>query len=87
MLNLHVLSGEVAGVKGPIESLVPIVMTEILLGEGAEYTHVLPENHNAFLFMLAGKIEFDENKTRIAKSSTLLHLMKIVTKKIQVNGK
>lgn len=66
--QVRVYSGEVAGVKGPMESLVPITMTEIFLREGAEYTHVLPENHNAFLFMLAGEMEFGENKTKIAKS-------------------
>ncbi len=67
---IRVYSGDIAGVTGPMNSLVPITMTEISLREGAEYTHVLPENHNAFLYMLAGEMEFGESKTKIAKTGT-----------------
>lgn len=66
--QVRVYSGEIEGVKGPMESLVPITMTEIFLRDGAEYTHILPENHNAFLYMLAGEMEFGENKTKIGKT-------------------
>src|SRR5690606_18219928 len=65
---IRVYSGDIAGVTGPMQSLVPITMTEITLREGAEYTHVLPENHNSFLFMLAGEMEFGESRTKIAKT-------------------
>lgn len=66
--SIRVYSGEIAGVKGPMNSLVPITMTEISLREGAEYTHVLPENHNSFLYMLAGEMAFGNNETKIAKT-------------------
>lgn len=66
--SVRVYSGDIAGVTGPMKSLVPITMTEITLREGTEYTHILPENHNAFLFMLAGEMEFGESQTKIAKS-------------------
>ena len=66
--SIRVYSGEVAGVTGPMNSLVPITMTEISLREGAEYTHVLPENHNSFLYMLAGEMAFGDNETKIAKT-------------------
>lgn len=66
--SIRVYSGDIAGVTGPMKSLVPITMTEISLREGTEYTHVLPENHNSFLFMLAGEMEFGDSKTKIAKS-------------------
>ena len=55
-----------------MDSLVPITMTVISLREGADYTHVLPENHNAFLYMLAGEMEFGENNTRVAKRGAAL---------------
>ncbi|WP_235999621.1 pirin-like C-terminal cupin domain-containing protein [Heyndrickxia sporothermodurans] len=51
-----------------MNSLVPITMAEIILREGTEYTHILPENHNSFLYMLAGEMEFGESKTKIAKT-------------------
>lgn len=66
--SIRVYSGNVAGVKGPMESLVPITMSEISLSEGAEYTHILPENHNSFLYMLAGEMEFGDSKTKISKT-------------------
>ncbi len=60
--SVRVYSGDIAGVEGPIDSLVPITMSEISLSEGAEYTHLLPENHNSFLYMLAGEMEFGHNR-------------------------
>ena len=69
---IRVYSGDIAGVRGPMNSLVPITMTEISLRDGADYTHVLPENHNAFLYMLAGEMEFGENNTRVAKTGAAL---------------
>ncbi|MEI5906819.1 pirin-like C-terminal cupin domain-containing protein [Bacillus spongiae] len=66
--TVRVYSGEIAGATGPMKSLVPITMSEITLREGTDYTHVLPENHNSFLYMLAGEMEFGESKTKIAKT-------------------
>ncbi|MET3574424.1 pirin family protein [Bhargavaea ullalensis] len=66
--TVRVYSGDIAGVKGPMDSLVPITMAEISLREGAEYTHVLPENHNAFLYVLAGELEAGEAGTVLAKT-------------------
>ncbi|GAF65202.1 pirin [Bacillus sp. TS-2] len=66
--SVRVYSGNIAGVTGPMKSLVPITMSEITLREGTEYTHVLPENHNAFIYMLAGEMEFGESHTKIGKT-------------------
>lgn len=66
--QLRVYSGEIAGVKGPMESLVPITMTEITLKEGSEYEHILPANHNSFLYVLAGSIEVGSSRTPLHKT-------------------
>ncbi|WP_214784040.1 pirin-like C-terminal cupin domain-containing protein [Exiguobacterium sp. S3] len=66
--QLRVYSGEIAGVKGPMESLVPITMTEITLKEGGEYEHILPANHNSFLYVLAGSIEVGSSKIPLSKT-------------------
>ncbi|MYL32292.1 pirin family protein [Pontibacillus yanchengensis] len=58
--SVKVYSGDIAGEKGPLESLVPITLTEISLIEGASYTHQLPENHNAFLYVLSGEVGIGE---------------------------
>lgn len=65
---IRVYSGDVAGLKGPMESLVPITMAEVSLRKGAEYTHVLPENHNAFLYVLAGELATGESGTILSKT-------------------
>lgn len=54
---LKVFSGTIAGKEGPLNSLVPITLTEINLSEGAEYVHHLPANHNAFLYTLSGSAD------------------------------
>ncbi|MDX8362993.1 pirin family protein [Cytobacillus sp. IB215316] len=66
--SVRVYSGDIAGATGPMKSMVPITMSEITLRGGTDYTHVLPENHNSFLYMLAGEMEFGESKTKIAKT-------------------
>ncbi|WP_079526047.1 pirin family protein [Halobacillus hunanensis] len=65
--SVKVFSGKIAGVQGPLESIVPITLTEITLSEGAEYVLPLPENHNAFLYVLAGDLDVGKNKINLKK--------------------
>ena len=66
--NLKVYSGKIAGVTGPMNSLVPITMTEISFKEAGVYTHVLPENHNAFLVVRSGEVEIGTSKIKLTKT-------------------
>nr|WP_289216608.1 pirin-like C-terminal cupin domain-containing protein [Halobacillus campisalis] len=65
--SLKVFSGDLAGVQGPLDSIVPITLSEWTMAEGSEYTLDLPENHNAFLYVLAGEIEAGENEVILKK--------------------
>ncbi|MCP3031596.1 pirin family protein [Halobacillus sp. A1] len=65
--SLKVFSGDLAGVQGPLDSIVPITLSEWTMAEGSEYTLDLPENHNAFLYVLAGEIEAGENEVNLKK--------------------
>lgn len=67
--TLKVYSGETAGVKGPLEPLVPFTLSEIQLAEGANFTCELPESHNAFLYILSGEIDAGSSQTNLKKSS------------------
>jgi quercetin 2,3-dioxygenase len=67
--TLKVYSGETAGVKGPLEPLVPFTLSEIQLAEGADFTYELPESHNAFLYILSGEIDAGPSQTNLKKSS------------------
>ncbi|WP_078548438.1 pirin family protein [Litchfieldia alkalitelluris] len=64
---VKVFSGDIAGVKGPMNSLVPITLSEISLTEGTTYIHKLPETHNAFLYVLSGDMDFGENQINLKK--------------------
>lgn len=66
--QVRVYSGDIAGVSGPLDSLVPITMCEITLKRGATYEHILPANHNSFLYVLAGAIEVGTSSTRLEKT-------------------
>lgn len=65
--QIKVFSGDIAGVKGPLNSVVPITLSEISLTEGSTYVHQLPENHNSFLYVLSGDITVGENEVNLKK--------------------
>ncbi|WP_079505547.1 pirin family protein [Mesobacillus jeotgali] len=67
--TLKVYSGETAGVKGPLEPLVPFALSEVLLAQGAEFSYELPEGHNAFLYVLSGDLEAGESHINLKKST------------------
>ncbi|PPA71723.1 pirin family protein [Jeotgalibacillus proteolyticus] len=70
--KVKVFSGDIAGAKGPLQSVVPITLTEVSLDEGASYVHVIPENHNAFVYVLSGELEMGENHVQLSKHGTAL---------------
>lgn len=65
--SVKVYSGDIAGVKGPMDSIVPFTLSEINLAKDASYTLELPENHNAFLYVLSGEVEVGEDQTQLEK--------------------
>ncbi|WP_040205976.1 pirin family protein [Neobacillus jeddahensis] len=74
--SVKVFSGQVAGVKGPLEALVPITLSEISLSEGTTYVHQIPETHNAFVYVLSGDIDLGDNQVNLNKHgvATLTYL-------------
>ncbi|MEH7441198.1 pirin-like C-terminal cupin domain-containing protein [Bacillus sp. JJ1122] len=67
--SVKVYSGETAGVKGPLEPLVPFALAEISLSEGTEFSYELPEGHNAFLYILSGDLMAGTGETSLEKST------------------
>lgn len=65
---VKVYSGDIEGVKGPLDSMVPITMSEINVAAGATYIHRIPENHNAFLYVLSGEVELGTNEIALGKT-------------------
>lgn len=68
-----------------MNSLVPITMTEISLAKGMTYKHILPENHNGFVYVLSGEVELGESKTPLKKQGQEpLLLTKMVKTKVNL---
>ncbi|MFE8701619.1 pirin family protein [Cytobacillus sp. FJAT-54145] len=66
--QVRVYSGEIGGVKGPLQSLVPFHLVEISLTAGSSYHLHLPENHNAFVYVLSGDVLFGMNEINLKKT-------------------
>lgn len=66
--QVRVYSGDLLGVRGPLDSLVPITMSEISLKQGATYEHAFPTNHNSFLYVLAGSVEVGTSGVQLEKT-------------------
>ena len=66
--KVKVFAGNIAGVEGPMNSLVSITMSEISLEEGKTYKHQIPETHNAFLYVLSGEMAFGEEEVTLQKN-------------------
>ncbi|WP_370514426.1 pirin family protein [Alteribacillus sp. YIM 98480] len=66
-VSVKVFSGNIAGITGPLESVVPVTISEISIAEGAEYVHLLPESHNAFFYVLSGDLDFGQNAVNMKK--------------------
>ncbi|WP_328588709.1 MULTISPECIES: pirin family protein [Bacillaceae] len=63
--KVRVFSGAIDNVIGPLESVVPITLSEITLEDGGTYTLKLPETHNAFLYVLSGDVDLGINEVNI----------------------
>jgi len=63
LVTLHVVAGEVAGVKGPVRTLSPINAATIDAKKGGTVEIPLPPTHNAFIYLLAGVLRFPDGAT------------------------
>ena len=56
---MKVFSGELHGVKGPIPSHTDVNAATLSLSKGGKISLALPPNHNAFIYLLDGKVKVD----------------------------
>jgi quercetin 2,3-dioxygenase len=59
-IAVRVFAGEVLGTKGPVPSLFPVNAATISLKANANVEIPLPVNHNAFLYILNGKLSIHQ---------------------------
>lgn len=60
LVTVHVVSGDVLGLKGPIPTFTPVNSATLSLKTGGKIYLPLPVRHNAFLYLLDGKLRVGE---------------------------
>ena len=56
-VEARVIAGEAFGVKGAVETHIPIQYVHFKLKPGAKVTHTVPRNLNAMIYVISGSIE------------------------------
>jgi redox-sensitive bicupin YhaK (pirin superfamily) len=57
-VEVKVIAGESLGVKGVIDTRIPIQYLHVKLAPGAEFVQTVPQTENAFAFVIAGEGSF-----------------------------
>ena len=57
-VSAKVVAGEAMGVKGVIETRIPILYLHVTLDPGAEFEQPIPAGHNAFAYVVEGEASF-----------------------------
>lgn len=66
-VQVKVVAGEVAGVKGPVGDItIEPEMLDITVSAGTVFTHALPAGHTAFAYILDGEGYFDDRRDAYA---------------------
>jgi redox-sensitive bicupin YhaK (pirin superfamily) len=60
LVTVHVIAGDVQGVKGPIPALTPVNAATIDARRGGRIDIALPSTHNSFLYLLDGSVRFPD---------------------------
>jgi redox-sensitive bicupin YhaK (pirin superfamily) len=60
LITVHVIAGELGGIKGPIRTLTPINAATLEARRGGSIDIALPATHNAFIYLLDGALKFPD---------------------------
>ncbi len=58
-VKVGVVAGEFEGIKGPVTTPSPVMALRLEMKAGATYTFPIPETHNAFLYLLHGRVSIE----------------------------
>lgn len=57
LARIHIIAGELEGVKGPIKTLSQVNTFTAEFSKGAKFFFAIPSSHNAFIYVLDGKVQ------------------------------
>jgi len=63
-VTVTVIAGESLGTRATIDTRTPIMYLHVRLAAGASFTQAIPENYNAFAFIVGGTAEFGDRLAR-----------------------
>jgi redox-sensitive bicupin YhaK (pirin superfamily) len=63
LVILRVAAGELSGVKGPVRTLTPVNAAAVDARRGGSMSITLPRTHNAFVYLLDGRLRFADGTT------------------------
>lgn len=66
--QLRVISGEIAGVKGPALTYSPVLLVEVIVKGNTEFDLQLPEGFNVAVHVARGSASFNKEKQLLAKN-------------------
>jgi len=61
-VTAKIIAGEAMGVKGVIDTRIPILYLHLTLDPGARYVQNVPKSENALVFIIAGEASFGERR-------------------------
>ncbi|MCE7060799.1 pirin family protein [Dyadobacter sp. CY343] len=67
-LEIRLYSGELAGMKSPIQNHTPLIVAEIHLQPGAETRQQLNASYNAFLYVVEGSVEVGDARETLTEN-------------------
>lgn len=59
LVNINVIAGDLQQIKGPVPTLSPINAFTAEMKAGGKYFFSIPEDHNAFVYLLDGKLNIN----------------------------
>jgi len=72
-VQVRVVAGELAGLRGPAEVLMPLVLAHLTLQPGARFAATLPEGFEAGAYVVSGEARIGEEAVRTGELAVLAH--------------
>ena len=70
-ISIRIIAGDYQGVTGPAKTFTPINLWDLRMQAGTKLELTLPENHNASLFLLSGRMQVNET-TELTKAELVV---------------
>jgi len=67
-VHIKLYSGELAGLKSPVQNYVPLIVADIILEAGVSTSLQLPANYNSFLYVIKGTVKVGEEEKPLNES-------------------